>query len=247
MTVTTSPPYSPTVSVDDHRPSWRAKRRRTRQLRLRDETSARLAELDHMTDILNQAAELIGGGWLQHSWFAYLDDNGRTRTVTAHNVNRMAGRPVVGACLVGAIVQAGGGLSNVRSCMRSKYKRTAGPRLLRFVWTACETSPAGTITRTGPRPRQRHCFAVARLQLGPKPPACPSSPTSTSEDPPGRQSSPCRSFRLDSPSTTCACMNVTRSAMSPMTYGPAATARPISSPESRATFGSVCSAAEIPQ
>ena len=115
MTVTTSPPYSPTVSVDDHRPSWRAKRRRTRQLRLRDETSARLAELDHMTDILNQAAELIGGGWLQHRWFAYLDDNGRTRTVTAHDVNKMAGRPVVGACLVGAIVQAGGGLSNVRS------------------------------------------------------------------------------------------------------------------------------------
>ena len=115
MTVTTSPPYSPTVSVDGHRPSWREKRRRTRQLRLRDETSARLAELDHMTDILNQAAELIGGGWLQHSWFAYLDDNGRTRTVTAHDVNKMAGRPVVGACLVGAIVQAGGGLSNVRS------------------------------------------------------------------------------------------------------------------------------------
>jgi hypothetical protein len=114
MTVITSPPHRPTVDVDD-RPSWRAKRRRTRQLRLRDETSARLAELDHMTDILNQAADLIGGGWLQHSWFAYLDDNGRTRTVTAHSVDRMAGRPVVAACLVGAIVQAGGGLSNVRS------------------------------------------------------------------------------------------------------------------------------------
>jgi hypothetical protein len=84
-------------------------------LRLRDETSARLAELDHMTDILNHAADLIGGGWLQHSWFAYLDDNGRTRTVTAHNVARMADHPVVGACLVGAIVQAGGGLSNVGS------------------------------------------------------------------------------------------------------------------------------------
>jgi hypothetical protein len=115
MTVTTSPPQVPTVSVDDHRPSWRAKRRLTRQLRLRDQASARLAELDHMADILNQAADLIRGGWLQHSWFAYLDDTGRTRTVTAHNVNRMAGRPVVGACLVGGIVEAGGGLSNVRS------------------------------------------------------------------------------------------------------------------------------------
>jgi hypothetical protein len=115
MTVTISPPHSPTVDVENDGPSWRAKRRRIQQLRLRDETSARLAELDHMADILNQAADLIGGGWLQHSWFAYLDDNGRTRTVTAHNVDRMAGRPVVGACLVGAIVQAGGGLPNVRS------------------------------------------------------------------------------------------------------------------------------------
>jgi hypothetical protein len=115
MTVTISPPPGPTVDVENARRSWRAKRRRIRQLRIHDETSARLAELDHMTDILNQAADLIGGGWLQHSWFAYLDDNGRTRTVTAHNVDRMAGRPVVGACLVGAIVQAGGGLSNVRS------------------------------------------------------------------------------------------------------------------------------------
>ena len=40
MTVTTSPPHSPTVDVENDRPSWRAKRRRTRQLRLRDETSA---------------------------------------------------------------------------------------------------------------------------------------------------------------------------------------------------------------
>ena len=42
-------------------------------------TSARLAELDHLADILNEAADLISGGWLQHSWFAYLDDNGQTK------------------------------------------------------------------------------------------------------------------------------------------------------------------------
>lgn len=111
----TSAPPVPTVDLDGHQPSWLAKRRLTRQLRLRDETSARLAELDNLADILNQAADLISEGWLQHSWFAYLDDNGRTKTVTAYNVNEMAGRPVVGACLVGAIVQAGGGLSKVQT------------------------------------------------------------------------------------------------------------------------------------
>jgi hypothetical protein len=115
MTVAASPPQVSTVDVGALRLSWRAKRRVTRQLRHRDETGARLAELHRLAEILNQAADVIGHGWLQHSWFAYLDDNGRTRTMTAHNVNGMAGRPVIGACLVGAIVQAGGGLSNVRS------------------------------------------------------------------------------------------------------------------------------------
>jgi hypothetical protein len=59
--------------------------------------------------------DLISGGWLQNSWFAYRADSGQTKTVTAYNVNEMAGRAVVGACLVGAIVEAGGGLPNVRT------------------------------------------------------------------------------------------------------------------------------------
>ena len=32
-------------------------------------------------------------------------------------------------------------------------------------------------------PRQRHFYAVARPQLGPKQPACPTTPTYTSENP----------------------------------------------------------------
>jgi hypothetical protein len=115
MSAVTTGHVVPTLDIDSHRPSWRAKRRLTRQLRLRDQTSARLAELHHLAVILNEAADLISSGWLQHSWFAYRDDNGQTKTVTAYNVNEMAGRPVIGACLVGAIVQAGGGLSKVRT------------------------------------------------------------------------------------------------------------------------------------
>jgi hypothetical protein len=84
-------------------------------LRSRDQASARLAELKHMAEILCEAADLVSTGWLQDSWFAYLDENGRTRAVNAYNINDMAGRPVVGACLVGAIVQAGGGLENIRT------------------------------------------------------------------------------------------------------------------------------------
>jgi hypothetical protein len=84
----------------------------TRQLRLRDETSARLAERHRMAEVLNQAADLIGRGWLQHGWFAYLDDTGQTHVVTAYNVHQMTGRPVA-ACLVGAVAQAGGGMPNI--------------------------------------------------------------------------------------------------------------------------------------
>jgi hypothetical protein len=115
MTVTTSRPQGSTVDVGVSRPSWWVKRRLSRQLRLRDETSARLAELHRLADILNQAADMISGGWLQHGWFAYLDDSGQTQTVTAHNVHQMTGRPVVGGCLVGAVVQAGGGMPNIRT------------------------------------------------------------------------------------------------------------------------------------
>ena len=52
-----------------------------------------------------------------------------------------------------------------------------------FACMRCATSSVGTITRTGLRPRQRHFYAVARPQLGPKQPACPSSPTYPSENP----------------------------------------------------------------
>ena len=114
MTAATTGEVVPTFDVDSHL-SWWTRRRLTRQLGIRDDVSARLAELHNIAGILNQAADMISSGWLQHSWFAYRDDNGRTKTVTAYNVNEMAGRPVIGACLVGAIVQAGGGLSKVRT------------------------------------------------------------------------------------------------------------------------------------
>jgi hypothetical protein len=112
---TISAPRVSSADVAEVRPHWRTGRGQSRQLRLRDQISARLAELDHIACILNDAAELISAGWLQDSWFAYRDNTGRIRPVNAYNASEMAGHPVVGACLVGAIVQAGGGLPQVRS------------------------------------------------------------------------------------------------------------------------------------
>ena len=108
-----APPAPGADIVEVH--SWRARRRQTRQLRLRDQISARLAELDQISCVLNDAADLVRAGWLQESWFAYQDDTGQIKPVNAYNVKQMQGHPVVGACLVGAIVQAGGGLPRVRT------------------------------------------------------------------------------------------------------------------------------------
>jgi hypothetical protein len=153
MTAATTGQLVPTFDIDSH-PSWWAKRNLTRQLRERDVASARLAELHNLADILNQAADLISAGWLQHSWFAYQDDSGRTRTVTAYNVDEMADRPVVGACLVGAIVEAGGGLSKVRT--------QPVQRAIDLTWyTLFNTAPAPNHWTPAPEVRTQHVRDLA--------------------------------------------------------------------------------------
>jgi hypothetical protein len=160
MTAATKGHLVPTFDIDSH-PSWRARRNLTRQLRDRDDASARLAELHNLADILNQAADLISAGWLQHSWFAYQDDNGRTKTVTAYNVNEMAGRPVVGACLVGAIVEAGGGLSNVRT--------QPVQRAIDLTWyTLFETAPRPNHRTPAPEVRTQHVRDLTRWNDQPR-------------------------------------------------------------------------------
>jgi hypothetical protein len=134
-----------------------------------------------MAEILNQAADMIGRGWLQHGWFAYLDDTGQTHIVTAYNVHQMTDRPVA-ACLVGAVAQAGGGMSNIRTQAVQRALDFTWHTLfeipaqanhwtpaLRFARTMCVTSLVGTTTRAGPRHKQRHFCAVARLRPRPKP------------------------------------------------------------------------------
>src|SRR5215203_4593938 len=81
-------------------------------------------------------------------------------------------------------------------CMRSNYERTIGRLLLRFVWTACETSPDGTTTRPGRHRKRRHCFVAPRPQPPPKRPGCPKVRAATSEDPPRLKAIVRRSLHL---------------------------------------------------
>jgi hypothetical protein len=93
----------------------RGRARQRRRLAAQDRVSAQLAELHQIRLILAGASALVSTGWVQNGWFSYRDEQGRQCVVDAHNLHRLAGRPISGACLVGAIVQAGGGLPAARS------------------------------------------------------------------------------------------------------------------------------------
>ncbi|MFZ7089278.1 DUF6197 family protein [Curtobacterium sp. RRHDQ10] len=76
---------------------------------------AQLAELGRLEELLGEARAVIERGWIQHAWFAYLDDRGRTRKASSAGAMDVSGRPLVGACLVGSVVYAAGGPHAVHS------------------------------------------------------------------------------------------------------------------------------------
>ena len=99
-------PATPTAPPD------RATRRR---LRRADDEAARSAELWALEGLFRDARQIIDTGWLQHGWFRIATPDGRVRVVTERNLALADGHPVVAACLVGALVAAGGGPRTSRS------------------------------------------------------------------------------------------------------------------------------------
>ena len=152
---TISAPQAFGADIVEVHPSWKTRRRHLQQLRLRDQISARLAELDQIACILNAAADLVRAGWLQESWFAYRDGRGRLRPVNAYNAKHMTGHPVVAACLVGAVVQAGGGMPYVRT--------QPVQRALDLTWhTLFKTSPELIRRIPAPETRVHHVQDLTR-------------------------------------------------------------------------------------
>ncbi|MCJ1715283.1 hypothetical protein ACLBWP_11265 [Microbacterium sp. M1A1_1b] len=76
---------------------------------------AEMLELADLERLLSGARGVIERGWIQHAWFAYVDEKGRTRKASSAAAMDVAGRPLVGACLVGAVVYAAGGPHAVHS------------------------------------------------------------------------------------------------------------------------------------
>jgi hypothetical protein len=94
---------------------WRERRRQRRELAERDRRSALLAELWRIADLLGDAHATIRNGWVQGGWLAYRDAKGREHIVDSVGMHRVAGYEITGACVVGAIVHAGGGPGSART------------------------------------------------------------------------------------------------------------------------------------
>jgi hypothetical protein len=141
MTIPSASPAWPVLP-----PLRRSERSDRRRLARVDVFSARLAELHRINELLDDAGQVVAHGWVQHAWFAYLDETGRTRLATATDLHLMSGRPVTGACLVGAVVEAGGGLPSVHTQLVN--------RTLDLTWHTLRGTP-GTGVRWCPSPFER--------------------------------------------------------------------------------------------
>jgi hypothetical protein len=98
------------ASRPSHEGRWAARAERHRVARY-DQLGARLAELHHLRSLLAGASAVVEAGWVQPGWFPYRDPRGIDHLVGPHDLHRLTGGPVTGACLVGAVVLAGGGLA----------------------------------------------------------------------------------------------------------------------------------------
>ena len=127
------------------RPGRRERRAARRRLRRVDALSAQLGQLHVIRTLLEQAIEIVRGGWVQGAWFA-VDMGDRTRAVTAPDLQLTTDHPVTGACLVGSVVQAGGGPEAVRS--------QPVQRALDLVWHSLRED-AGERVRRRPEPPVR--------------------------------------------------------------------------------------------
>ena len=141
------------------RESRHQRRAERRRLERADAASVRLAELQAMGSLLERAADVVAGGWVQGAWFTVGTRHG-SRDVTAYEMRLATRRPVIGACLVGAVVDAGGGPAAVESQLVR--------RSLDATWHALNGSPGEDVRWCpGPDVRMLHVLDLTRWNDAP--------------------------------------------------------------------------------
>jgi len=156
-------PLDPPTCPDLHEPARpgfhrlpsrgrRARWAERRRLKRQDALSSRLAELQAIGALLEQAAEVVEAGWVQGAWFTVATPGG-DRAVTAYDMGLAVTQPVTGACLVGAVVQAAGGPAEVRSQLVQ--------RSLDLTWHALREDPVRPVRWCpGPCVRTMHVLEL---------------------------------------------------------------------------------------
>jgi hypothetical protein len=102
----------PSRTTDARPIGWREQRRARRRLAEQDRLGARLAELTQIRDLVAAARDVVAAGWVKDAWFVSHDAQGKPRSVNFMAARRMGQMPVDRACLVGAILHAGGGVAS---------------------------------------------------------------------------------------------------------------------------------------
>ena len=90
---------------------WREQLRERRRLAQQDRVSAQLAELTGIREVVAAAREVVAAGWAQDVWFVCRGEHGGRHAVDLPAARRATSLPVAEACLVGAILHAGGGVA----------------------------------------------------------------------------------------------------------------------------------------
>ncbi len=106
---------SPSREAAPAHPGFPRRLAERRRLLRRERANEQLAELHSVKALVTEAAGVVAAGWVQRAWFAYRDEEGLERLVGAHNLHQITGKQVTGACLVGAVVHAAGGLPAART------------------------------------------------------------------------------------------------------------------------------------
>ncbi|RKR76077.1 DUF6197 family protein [Frondihabitans australicus] len=146
MSIPRLPVHSPAQVAPAAPPTWRDRWRRRREVaRARIEMEETL-ERDQLQALLSAARAYVETSWIQGAWFAVRTDDGRERLVRGGSALLIDDARIVGSCLVGAIIRAGGGTGAVQE--------QPVQRALDAVWHALN-APEGVPVQWGPPPMTR--------------------------------------------------------------------------------------------
>lgn len=138
----------------------RQRREEKRRLRRIDTLSTHLAGLHAVDDLLDAAVGVVERGWIQNAWFRVTGPQG-SRSVTGPGLRYAVKHPVTGACLVGSVVEAAGGVETVRS-MRVQ-------RTLDLLWHTLREDPDRPVRWCpGPSLRMMHTMDLTHWNDAPE-------------------------------------------------------------------------------